>query len=98
MATEKLTEKKVARIKDPGRFADGRGLYLQITPAGNRSWILRYERDDHRPGRIGKRRERWMGLGAVADFNLTEARERARKARQLLADGVDPLEARREER
>ena len=98
MATEKLTEKKVAKTKEPGRYGDGKGLYLQITPAGNRSWILRYERDDHRPGRVGKRRERWMGLGPVDDFTLAQARERASKARQLLTDGVDPLEARREER
>ena len=93
-----LTVKAVARLKEPGRFADGRGLYLQITPAGNRSWLLRYERDDLRPGRDGKRRERWMGLGPVADFTLDEARERARKARQLLKDGIDPLDARRAER
>jgi integrase len=33
-----------------------------------------------------------MGLGSVSDFNLKEARERARAARQLLADGLDPLE------
>src|SRR5450631_3811327 len=93
-----LTAKQVATIKEPGRYGDGKGLYLQVTPAGVRSWILRYERDDTRPGREGKRRERWMGLGSVADFTLAEARERARKARQLLADGSDPLDARRTQR
>jgi integrase len=36
-------------------------------------------------------KERMMGLGSVADFNLKEARERARAARQLLADRIDPL-------
>ena len=39
-----------------------------------------------------------MGLGPVDDFTLDEARERARKARQLLKDGIDPLDARNEER
>jgi integrase len=39
-----------------------------------------------------------MGLGSLADFNLDEARERARKQRQLLTDGIDPLEARAAER
>ena len=33
-----------------------------------------------------------MGLGSVRDFTLKEARERARAKRQLLADGIDPLE------
>jgi integrase len=93
-----LTVKQVAKLTEPGRYGDGRGLYLQVTPAGVCSWLLRYERDDPRAGRTGKRRERWMGLGAVADFTLDEARERARNARQLLTDGIDPLDARRTER
>jgi hypothetical protein len=39
-----------------------------------------------------------MGLGSLKDFDLSEARARARKARQLLRDGVDPLEARKVKR
>jgi Arm domain-containing DNA-binding protein len=39
-----------------------------------------------------------MGLGPVDDFTLDEARERARRARQLLRDGIDPLDARKDER
>ncbi len=35
-----------------------------------------------------------MGLGAYPDFSLKQARERARAARQLLADGIDPITAR----
>ena len=84
-----LTTKRLAKLTEPGRYGDGRGLYLQVTPAGVRSWLLRYERGG---------RERAMGLGSVADFTLDEARERARKARQLLADGIDPLDARKVER
>jgi hypothetical protein len=80
-----LTAKRVERIKTPGRYSDGlvKGLLLQISGGGAKSWILRYERHG---------RERMMGLGSAADFNLKEARERARSARQLLADGIDPLE------
>jgi integrase len=84
-----LTKKQVARLSAPGRYGDGRGLYLQVSDTGGRSWVLRYERG---------RRERAMGLGPAADFTLEEARERARKARQLLRDGIDPLDARRAER
>ena len=39
-----------------------------------------------------------MGLGALHTVSLAEARERARQARQLLVDGVDPIEAKRERR
>lgn len=84
-----LTIRDVARRTEPGRYGDGRGLYLQITRAGVKSWLLRYQLDG---------RERWMGLGPAHTFTLEEARERARRARQLLRDGVDPLDARREER
>ena len=84
-----LTAKEVSKLTEPGRYGDGRGLYLQVTPAGVRSWLLRYERGG---------RERAMGLGPVDDFTLDEARERARRARQLLHDGIDPIDARQTER
>jgi hypothetical protein len=84
-----LTTRQVAKLTEPGRYGDGRGLYLQVTPTGARSWLLRYERGG---------RERAMGLGPVEDFTLDQARERARKARQLLKDGIDPIDARNEER
>ena len=38
------------------------------------------------------------GLGPLHAFNLDEARTRARQARQQLADGIDPLDARKTER
>lgn len=84
-----LTVKQVAKLTHPGRYRDERGLYLQVISPTNRSWLLRYERDG---------RERWMGLGSAHTFTLEEARERAREARKLLADGIDPLEAKRAER
>jgi integrase len=84
-----LTVNGIAKLIEPGRYGDGHGLYLQVISPGNRSWILRYARGG---------RERWMGLGPLHAFALKEARERARKARQQLADGIDPLEARKTER
>jgi integrase len=84
-----LTAKKVERVKVPGRYFDGHGLYLQVRNADNKSWLLRYERDGV---------ERWLGLGPAHTFSLKEARERARKARQLLADNIDPIEHKRAER
>jgi integrase len=74
--------------KPPGMHADGNGLYLQVTKTG-RSWLLRYQLD---------RRRREMGLGSLADVTLAAARDRARDARALLADGLDPIEHRKAER
>jgi hypothetical protein len=39
-----LTVKQVLRQKEPGMYADGNGLYLQVINENNRSWILRYKR------------------------------------------------------
>jgi integrase len=84
-----LTVKRIARLSAPGRYSDGHNLYLQINPNGVKSWLLRYDRGG---------RERWMGLGPLHTVNLYEARERARKARLSLLDGIDPLDARASER
>jgi integrase len=85
-----LTTKRIAKLTTPGRYGDGHGLYLQILSPTNRSWLLRYERNG--------RGERWMGLGPLHTIDLKKARERARKAREQLLDGIDPLDARRAER
>jgi hypothetical protein len=80
-----LTVKRIARARRrPGRYLDEHGLYLQVANANNASWLFRYERGG---------RERWMGLGALHTIDLTEARALARKARQQLLDGIDPLGA-----
>ena len=39
-----------------------------------------------------------MGLGPTPHHQFDEAREKARKARQLLLDGIDPIAARKAER
>jgi hypothetical protein len=78
-----LSAKRIQRLKGAGRYHDALipGLYLQISKTNARSWLLRFEIDG---------RERWQGLGSCKIFTLAEARQRARAARQLLADGIDP--------
>jgi integrase len=71
-----------------GWHCDGRGLYLQCTLGTdrsiNRSWVYRYAVDG---------RERYMGLGPIADVSLAEAREKVLAARKLRLEGIDPLQA-----
>lgn len=81
-----LSARAVQTKTTPGYYADGGGLYLQIAPGGSKSWIFRFKRD-------GRARE--MGLGSLTTFSLAQARDKALGCRQLLADGVDPIEARR---
>lgn len=87
--SNRLTAVSVQRQKEPGRYADGGGLYLQVGPTGGKSWLFRYNRR-------GKAHE--MGLGAVNALSLADAREAAACARQTLAAGADPLEAREAKR
>lgn len=84
-ATNRLSARAVATA-GTGYHCDGAGLYLLVAPAGSASWVFRYTLR-------GRKRE--MGLGSAADFTLAQARERASAQRRLLADGVDPIEARR---
>lgn len=76
-----------ARSKNlaPGYHLDGRGLYLQVAPGRSKSWLLRYTL---------RGRTREMGLGSFLDFGVARARERAQQARDLLAQGIDPIDHR----
>jgi integrase len=85
---ERLTAKQVQHAT-PGRYGDGGGLWLEVSPSGARHWTLRYQLQG---------RARWMGLGSAEVVTLADARERARVARLALLDGIDPLEARRAQR
>jgi hypothetical protein len=55
----RLTALKVAKVKKPGMYADGAGLYLQVTGDGEskvaKSWIYRFTL---------RGRSREMGLGS----------------------------------
>jgi hypothetical protein len=79
----------VARAKDPGMYADGGGLYLQVSRTGTKSWIFRYALDG---------REREMGLGPLHTITLAEARNLAMETRRLKLSGIDPIDARKAER
>jgi integrase len=85
----RLSALRVSKASTQGRYADGGGLYLQVSESGTRSWLFRFERDGQ---------ERQMGLGPARDVSLSEAREKASACRKLLLAGVDPIENRRGER
>lgn len=90
----RLTALRVARATAPGMYADGGGLYLQVTVNGRKgepakSWIYRYTL---------RGRAREMGLGSLSAISLQEARNRVSEYRRQRHDGVDPIEARRAQR
>jgi integrase len=82
---KRLSDRFIRTVKQAGYYADGDGLYLQVSPAATKSWIFRYARQ-------GKERE--MGLGSERVFSLAQVRAKVSDARRLLVEGVDPIAAR----
>ena len=77
---------KAVETLGEGCHADGGGLYF-LNRGGRRSWIFRFKWN-------GRGRE--MGLGSAAAVTLAKARKAAVDARATIADGSNPLDARRE--
>src|SRR4051794_33129162 len=82
----RLSAKTVAAAKKSGYYADGNGLYLQVSKSGSKSWIFRFSQAG---------REREMGLGSAGVVSLAHARQRVMDARQLLSKDLDPIHERR---
>ena len=90
--TSKLSTLLVQRMSQPGRYADGGGLYLQVSQVSGKvtkSWLFRFMQK-------GKARE--MGLGSVTLVTLAEARAKALEHRKSLLNEVDPIEVREKAR
>jgi integrase len=71
------------------RLRDERGLYLEVSPKGGKWWRLRY---------TFQGKENMLSLGVYPDVSLKDARERRDEARKLIANGIDPSAARKEEK
>ncbi|RFO97838.1 integrase [Rhodoferax lacus] len=88
-----LTDTFVKNTKHTGRpsgdkHADGGGMYLLIN-AGGKYWRMDY--------RFAEKRKT-LALGTYPEVSLLKARQRREKARELLADGIDPSTAKQEEK
>jgi integrase len=83
---KRLTALGVQRLTQPGRHADGGGLYLEIDPSGGKRWLLRLQSN-------GRRRD--FGLGGLRKVSLAEARDAADQYRRQIRQGIDPVAHRR---
>lgn len=86
--TGKLNPRSIKAAKPGEKIGDGGGLWLDVKPDGSKYWSVRFTFNK-------KRRE--MGLGPLELVSLAEAREKARRARRLVREGVDPIARRRQE-
>lgn len=88
-----LTDTFVKNVKHTGASAgdkhtDGGAMYLLVN-AGGKYWRMNYRFADKR---------KTLALGVYPAVSLAKARARRDKARELLADGIDPNTAKREEK
>lgn len=87
-----LTDVKVRNVKaqaKPQKLTDGEGMYLLITEQGAKLWRMQYRYQ-------GK--QKTLALGKYPDVSLTDARKRRHDARELLANGFDPMEAKKSQK
>ncbi len=95
-AAKELSPLEVKRLKHSGEGAGETvavggvsGLVMQLLPSGGKTWLLRVMVG-------GKRRE--IGLGGYPDVTLAQARERAREIKDMIRQGIDPVEDRKAKR
>jgi len=79
--------RKATPREKPYRIADKGGLSLLVTPEGGKLWRWKYRFD-------GKQKQ--MAIGKYPDISLADARVHHARARQLLANGADPMAVRKE--
>jgi integrase len=88
----KLTHKECANAKPTEkvrRLHDGQGLVLEIRPQGGKYWRLKYRYAN---------KDKMLAIGVYPLISLQEAREKRDEARKLLANGIDPMQAKHEKR
>jgi integrase len=82
----RLSPRAALTTSGAGRYSDGGGLYLVVSPTSSRKWVFRFRWK----GKLSD-----MGLGSASVVPLGRARERAAEARLKLAEGINPLAERR---
>lgn len=87
-----LTEKECKNATCPAdrkraRFTDASGLYLEVSPTGSKRWFLKI---------YGDGKESRLALGSYPSVSLSAARLARDRVKVGKAEGVDPIEARRQ--
>lgn len=84
-----LTDTEIRKTKageKSVRLFDANGLYLEVAPSGGKWWRFKYRFGD---------KEKRISLGVYPEVGLKDARAKRDAVRKILADGIDPGEARK---
>jgi integrase len=88
MLTDSIIRKSQAKDRDFKLFDSG-GLFLLFRSTGQRGWRFKYRINGH---------EKLLSLGPYPTVSLAKARLKLRRAKALLADGIDPSAKRQAEK
>ena len=86
--TKALSDTEVSRAKPKAKIyslADGKGLHRKVKPSGSKVRIFKFVRPS------AKKRVA-ITLGEYPALSLAKARAKRNEYRQLLVDGIDPIE------
>ncbi len=83
--TTNLDFQTVKNLKKPGRYTDAlvKGLHLWVNSSQSKYWIFRYTIN-------GKQQN--ISLGSFPAISIANARLKAQQARELVRNGVNPIE------
>lgn len=87
-----LSDAAVRNLKPrerPYKVSDFDGLFVLVKPNGSRLWQFKY--------RIGGK-EKLLSIGPYPETSLAQARAKRDAARSMVANGVDPSEAKQEQK
>lgn len=87
-----LTDAAIRNAKPaekPLKLTDGGGLYLEVTPAGGKHWRYRFRL-------AGK--ENLFAIGAYPQTTLADARKARDEARDLVKQGINPTQHRKQQK
>lgn len=87
----RLTDTKIRNVKAGSKeivLSDGQGLQLRVRPNNTRTWSFNYIHPD-------TKKRKGISLGVYDTVSLRDARQRASEYREMVAQGVDPMEHRR---
>ncbi|WP_414734363.1 tyrosine-type recombinase/integrase [Burkholderia savannae] len=89
MALTDMAIRRAKPMEKQQKLFDSGGLFLLVTPAGRKRWVLKY--------RFGGR-EKSLAFGTYPEVSLVEARKKRDAVREKLAANIDPGEAKKAEK
>lgn len=90
--SNKLTHAKIKNAQPKTKafkLVDGEGLFILINPNGAKYWRLAYRH---------QQKQKTLALGVYPDITLANARAARHEARQLILQGIDPVDTRRKKK